>query len=74
MQYKQQLLITTIMNEKGKSVMMKMYWNELRHQGSFDCGLRDLFYLADNSNRKKLIQAFPNFFGTDTAEYFGINI
>ena len=34
--------------------------------GSFDVGLMKLFYLADNENKRKLINAFPEFFGEDT--------
>lgn len=40
-------------------------------EGSFNVGLKELFYLADNSNRYKLVNAFPEFFGEELPE-FGI--
>jgi hypothetical protein len=60
--------------KKTKSIFMKMYNKELNGMGSFSHSLQKCFFDADYTNRKKLIQAFPEFFGTDTAEYFGIEM
>ncbi len=58
--------------ETGKqSVFMQMH-NGLRTQeGSFNQGLKELFYIASNNNRRKLVKAFPEFFGDEVPE-FGI--
>lgn len=48
---------------KGKSVFMQMHDGERTGEGSFNVGLKELFYKADNTNRYKLVKAFPEFFG-----------
>lgn len=56
---------------KKQSVFMQMH-NGLRpNEGSFSQGLQKLFYLADISNKRKLVAAFPEFFGDEVPE-FGI--
>ena len=40
-------------------------------EGSFNQGLKNLFYLASDPNRHKLVDAFPEFFGDEVPE-FGI--
>jgi hypothetical protein len=61
----------TPMETKRQSVFMQMH-NGLRPgEGSFNVGLQKLFYLADNRNRRKLVNAFPEFFGNEVPE-FGI--
>lgn len=57
-------------NEK-LSVFMQMHNGTRTGEGSFNGGLQKLFYLADMSNRRKLVAAFPEFFGNDLPE-FGI--
>lgn len=57
--------------EKRQSVFMQMHNGTRTGEGSFYGGLQKLFYLADNGNRKRLIRAFPEFFGEDVPE-FGI--
>ena len=52
---------------------MQMHNGTRTGEGSFYVGLQKLFYLADNSNRIKLVKAFPEFFGNDVPE-FGITI
>ncbi len=50
---------------------MQMHDGERSGEGSFNVGLQKLFYLADISNKRKLVTAFPEFFGEDVPE-FGI--
>ncbi len=50
-----------------------MHDGERSGEGSFNVGLQKLFYLADISNKRKLVTAFPEFFGEDVPE-FGIEI
>lgn len=57
--------------EKRLSVFMQMHNGTRTGEGSFNVGLRDLFYKADNENRQKLLCAFPEFFGEEIPE-FGI--
>jgi hypothetical protein len=57
--------------QKTQSVFMQMNNGTRTGEGSFNVGLRDLFYLAAYENRRKLVSAFPEFFGTDVPE-FGI--
>jgi hypothetical protein len=59
------------METKQQSVFMQMHNGTRQGEGSFYVGLQKLFYLADNSNRIKLVKAFPEFFGNDVPE-FGI--
>lgn len=40
-------------------------------EGSFNVALKELFYKADIRNKRKLVQAFPEFFGDEVPE-FGI--
>lgn len=57
--------------KKLESVFMQMHNGARTGEGSFNQGLKSLFYAADNSNRKKLVKAFPEFFGRSVPE-FGI--
>jgi hypothetical protein len=50
---------------------MQMHDRERTNKGSFNVGLQKLFYLADMSNKRKLVGAFPDFFGEEVPE-FGI--
>jgi len=59
------------METKKQSIFMQMHNGTRTNEGSFYTGLQKLFYLADNGNRKKLVKAFPDFFGNEVAE-FGI--
>jgi hypothetical protein len=56
---------------KTLSVFMQMHNGTRTGEGSFNVGLQKLFYLADNGNRRKLVIAFPDFFGNEVPE-FGI--
>lgn len=56
---------------KGQSVFMQMHDGTRSGEGSFNVALQDLFYKADQSNRRKLVTAFPEFFGDEVPE-FGI--
>ncbi|MDD4592810.1 MAG: hypothetical protein PHG06_20650 [Parabacteroides sp.] len=57
---------------KKKSVFMQMHDGERSGEGSFNVGLQKLFYLADISNKRKLVAAFPEFFGEEVSE-FGVD-
>jgi len=59
------------METKQQSVFMQMHNGTRTGEGSFYVGLQKLFYLADNGNRRKLVKAFPEFFGSEVPE-FGI--
>jgi hypothetical protein len=48
---------------------MQMHNGERTGEGSFYVGLKNLFYLADTSNRRKLVKAFPEFFGDEVPEF-----
>lgn len=48
---------------------MQMHNGTRTNEGSFNVGLKELFYLADNSNRHKLVKAFPDFFGNSVPEF-----
>lgn len=48
---------------------MQMHNGTRTGEGSFNVGLKELFYLADNSNRSKLVAAFPEFFGESVPEF-----
>lgn len=56
---------------KKQSVFMQMHNGVRPNEGSFNVGLQKLFYLAGMSNRRKLVEAFPEFFGEEVPE-FGI--
>lgn len=51
---------------------MQMHNGTRTGEGSFNVALKDLFYKADISNKRKLVEAFPNFFGDEVPE-FGIH-
>lgn len=57
---------------KKQSVFMQMHNGVRPNEGSFNIGLQKLFYLADMSNRRKLVTTFPEFFGEEVPE-FGIH-
>ncbi|MEA4981447.1 MAG: hypothetical protein VB066_01890 [Paludibacter sp.] len=59
------------METKNQSVFMQMHNGTRTNEGSFNVGLQKLFYLAAQSNRVKLVSAFPEFFGNEVPE-FGI--
>jgi xanthine dehydrogenase molybdopterin-binding subunit B len=59
------------MKSKKQSVFMQMHNGTRTGEGSFNVGLQELFYLAGNANRRKLVKAFPEFFGNEVPE-FGI--
>ena len=65
-QHYSKIMITT-----NQSVFMQMHNGIRTNEGSFNVGLKELFYKADNSNRYKLVKAFPEFFG-DSIPEFGI--
>ena len=50
---------------------MQMHNGTRPGEGSFYQGLQKLFYLADFNNSRKLVNAFPEFFGDEVPE-FGI--
>ena len=56
---------------KKESVFMQMHNGRRTGEGSFNVGLKELFYKADIGNRCKLVKAFPYFFGDEVPE-FGI--
>ena len=57
------------MNEEKQSVFMQMHNGTRTNEGSFNVGLKELFYAADCSNRHKLVKAFPEFFGDSVPEF-----
>ena len=57
---------------KKESVFMQMHNGKRPFEGSFYQGLQNLFYIADNANSKKLVSAFPEFFGDDGVPEFGV--
>jgi hypothetical protein len=54
-----------------QSVFMQMHNGTRTGEGSFNVALQDLFYKAGNGNKRKLVDAFPEFFGDEVPE-FGI--
>ena len=56
---------------KKESVFMQMHNGTRTGEGSFNQGLKELFYKAGDANRRKLVDAFPEFFGEEVPE-FGI--
>lgn len=59
------------MEKKKESIFMQMHNGTRPGEGSFYQGLQKLFYLADFNNSRKLVNAFPEFFGDEVPE-FGI--
>jgi hypothetical protein len=59
------------MKRVKESIFMQMHNGTRSGEGSFNVALRDLFYKADQQNRRKLVGAFPEFFGKEVPE-FGI--
>ena len=59
------------MENARQSVFMQMHNGTRTGEGSFNVALKELFYKADMSNRRKLVTAFPEFFGDEVPE-FGI--
>ena len=59
------------METKQQSIFIQMHNGTRTGEGSFYQGLKSLFYLADHNNAKKLVKAFPEFFGNEVSE-FGI--
>jgi hypothetical protein len=59
------------MKSKKQSVFMQMHTGVRTGEGSFNVALKELFYKADTENRRKLVGAFPEFFGDEVPE-FGI--
>jgi hypothetical protein len=63
----------TSMETKKQSVFMQMHNGSRRCEGSFNAKLQELFYLAGTGNKRKLVKAFPEFFGDKVPE-FGITL
>jgi hypothetical protein len=59
------------MEKIKQSVFMQMHNGIRPCEGSFNVGLQKLFYLAADGNKRKLVKAFPEFFGSEVPE-FGI--
>ena len=58
------------MREQTKqSVFMQMHNGTRTGEGSFYQGLKKLFYLAALGNKRKLVDAFPEFFGDEVPEF-----
>ena len=57
------------METKQQSIFMQMHNGTRTGEGSFYQGLKSLFYLADDKNAKKLVKAFPEFFGEEIPEF-----
>jgi hypothetical protein len=57
--------------QKKESVFMQMHNGKRTGEGSFNVALAELFYKAGTGNRRKLVEAFPEFFGDEVPE-FGI--
>ena len=51
------------------SVFMQMHNGTRTGEGSFNVALKNIFYAADQSNRYKLVAAFPEFFGNEVPEF-----
>jgi len=49
----------------NQSIFMQMHNGTRTGEGSFNVGLKELFYLAATPNRRKLVDAFPEFFGDE---------
>ena len=59
------------MKTRQESIFMQMHNGTRTGEGSFNVALKDLFYKADQLNRRKLVDAFPEFFGEELPQ-FGI--
>lgn len=59
------------MKTKKESVFMQMHNGTRTGEGSFHVALKELFYKADQVNRRKLVDSFPEFFGEELPT-FGI--
>ena len=59
------------METKQPSIFIQMHNGTRTGEGSFYQALQRIFYLADEKNSKKLVKAFPEFFGNEVPE-FGI--
>lgn len=57
------------METTKQSIFMQMHNGTRTGEGSFYTELKQLFYTADNSNRHKLVSAFPDFFGDSVPEF-----
>ena len=57
------------METTQQSIFTQMHNGTRTNEGSFNVGLKKLFYLADNGNKHKLVKAFPNFFGDSVPEF-----
>ena len=57
------------METPKQSIFMQMHNGTRCGEGSFNVGLKELFYIADKSNRHKLVKAFPEFFGDSVKEF-----
>ena len=55
--------------QKNQSIFMQMHNGTRTGEGSFNVGLKELFYIASASNRRKLVDAFPEFFGDEVPEF-----
>ena len=51
-----------------QSVFMQMHNGTRTGEGSFNQGLKQLYYLADKQNKHKLVAAFPEFFGDEVPD------
>lgn len=56
-------------SSQPQSIFMQMHNGTRTNEGSFNQALKNIFYAADNSNRYKLVAAFPEFFGTEVPEF-----
>lgn len=56
-------------SSQPQSIFMQMHNGTRTGEGSFNQALKNIFYAADNSNRYKLVAAFPEFFGTEVPEF-----
>lgn len=54
---------------KTDSIFMQMHNGTRSGEGSFNVALKELFYIASQSNRRKLVKAFPEFFGEEVPEF-----
>lgn len=57
------------MEANKQSIFMQMHNGTRTGEGSFYNCLKQLFYDADNSNKYKLVKAFPEFFGESVPEF-----
>ena len=55
----------------NQSIFLQMHNGTRTGEGSFNVALKELFYIASQPNRVKLVKAFPEFFGDEVPE-FGI--